>query len=234
VTKKKHVGTYNNVYQQLKEEILHLELPPGTAIGEIETAARFETSRTPVRDAFKILEVEGLLEIKPHIGTFVSLIDLHTVSDILYTRATLEQAVFRDLATSLNKSQEYRIHLILEKQRTLLESDLSIEELSRAFIVSDNEFHYSLYELAGRKNVILFYRAINSQYERFRTFINMGGRDEMMTLYQEHEQVWNHIVNKELEKLEQCLEHHLYNGFNSSMKNIKEYPEYFVTPDATL
>ena len=65
--KRKHSGTYNNVYQQLKDEILHLELPPGTAIGEIETASRFETSRTPVRDAFKLLELEGLLEIKPHI-----------------------------------------------------------------------------------------------------------------------------------------------------------------------
>ena len=92
---KNHAGTYQQVYRKLREEILHLELPPGTSIGEIETAARFQTSRTPVRDAFKILEIEGLLEIKPHIGTFVSLIDLRTVSDILYMRCTLEQSIFR-------------------------------------------------------------------------------------------------------------------------------------------
>ena len=44
---KTHTGTYQQVYRQLKDEILHLELPPGTSIGEIETAARFQTSRTP-------------------------------------------------------------------------------------------------------------------------------------------------------------------------------------------
>ena len=196
--KNNHAGTYQQVYRKLREEILHLELPPGTSIGEIETAARFQTSRTPVRDAFKILELEGLLEIKSHIGTFVSLIDLRTVSDILYMRCTLEQSIFRELAQTLNKSQEYKICLLLQKQKELLESDKPLEEMARIFIVYDNEFHYSLYELAGRKNISLFYAAVNSQYERFRTFINLAGKDELQRLYNEHEEIWNCIVNKDL------------------------------------
>lgn len=228
---KKHTGTYLQVYQSLKDQILHLELPPGTAIGEIETAARFQTSRTPVRDAFKLLELEGLLEIKPHIGTFVSLIDLHAVSDILYTRATMEQAILRDLANTMDKSKEYRIHLLLQKQKELLESDLPIEELGRAFIVSDNEFHYALYEMAGRKNVIRFYYNFNSQYERFRTFINMGGREELETLYKDHNRIWTLILKKDLDELGACITHHLYDGFNASMKVVSDYPDYFVTPE---
>lgn len=227
--KKKHTGTYQQVYHQLRDEILHLELPPGTSIGEIETAARFQTSRTPVRDAFKILEIEGLLEIKPHIGTFVSHINLHTVSDILYMRCTLEQAIFKELSQTLNKSQEYKICLLLQKQQELLDSDMPLEEMARAFIVHDNEFHYSLYDLAGRKNISLFYSAVNSQYERFRTFINLGGKDELQRLCNEHEQLWNCIVSKDLEKLDDCISHHLYDGFNSSMKVIREYPDYFTT-----
>lgn len=229
--KKNHAGTYQQVYRELRDEILHLELPPGTSIGEIETAARFRTSRTPVRDAFKILEVEGLLEIKPHIGTFVSLIDLHTVSDILYMRCTLEQSIFRELSNTLNKSQEYKICLLLQKQKELLESDIALEEMARTFIVYDNEFHYSLYELAGRKNICLFYAAVNSQYERFRTFINLAGKNELQRLYKEHEQIWDCIVNKNLEALDDCISHHLYDGFNSSMKVIRDYPEYFTTSE---
>jgi len=229
--KSKHTGTYQQVYRQLREEILHLALPPGTSIGEIETAARFQTSRTPVRDAFKILEIEGLLEIKPHIGTFVSHIDLRTVSDILYMRCTMEQAIFRELSQMLNKSQEYKICLLLQKQKELLESDLPLEEMARTFIVYDNEFHYTLYELAGRKNISLFYSAVNAQYERFRTFINLGGKDELYRLYNEHEQIWNCIVNKEPEKLNDYISHHLYDGFNSSMKVIRDYPDYFTTTE---
>lgn len=229
--KKKHAGTYQQVYLKLREEILHLELPPGSSIGETETAVRFQTSRTPVRDAFKILELEGLLEIRPHIGTFVSLIDLHTVSDILYMRCTMEQAVYRELSQTLNKSQEYKICLLLQKQKELLESDIPFEEMARAFIVCDNDFHYSLYEMAGRKNIATFFGAVNSQYERFRTFINLVGKDELFRLYNEHEQLWNCIVQKDLKQLDDCISHHLYDGFNSSMKVIRDYPDYFTTSE---
>ena len=79
----KHTATSDGVYEQLKEQILHLELAPGTAISEIDTASKYHISRTPVRDVFKALEAEGLLEVKPHIGTFVSQIDLDMISDIL-------------------------------------------------------------------------------------------------------------------------------------------------------
>ena len=64
MSNEKRAGTYQQVYHQLKQEILHLELPPGSSISETETAIRFQTSRTPVRDAFKILEIEGLILLK--------------------------------------------------------------------------------------------------------------------------------------------------------------------------
>ena len=178
----RHTGTSVAVYKDLKEQILHLELPPGSAISEIDTAAAFHVSRTPVRDAFKMLEREGLLEVRPHIGTFVSLIDLNMISDILYLRETLEQAVLRDLTAGYDKSQEFRIRLLLQRQCGLLEQDLPAEELGRAFIINDNEFHTTLYELAGKRTVMDFLTGVSSQYERFRTFLNLGDRDNLLRL----------------------------------------------------
>ena len=224
---KKHTGTSEAVYQKLKEQILHLELPPGSAISEIDTAAKYEISRTPVRDAFKQLESEGLLEIRPHIGTFVSLIDLHMISDILYMREKLEQAVFHDLTSSHDKSQEFRIRLILQKQRELLDSDMDEEELGRAFLISDNEFHNTLYELAGKQNVMSFLKSINSQYERFRTFLNLGDRDNLQKLYSDHNDIWQYISGKDFDALSNCISHHIYDGFNASTEIIYQHPEYF-------
>lgn len=224
---RKHTGTSEAVYRKLKEQILHLELPPGLTISEIETAAKYQISRTPVRDAFKMLEAEGLLEIRPHIGTFVSLIDLDMISDILYMRETLEQAVFRDLTSSYDKSQEFRIRLILQHQKELLDSDLPAEDLSRAFIISDNDFHATLYDLAGKKNVMEFLKTIDSQYERFRTFLNFEGREELTRLYKEHENIWNCISKKDYKNLELAVSHHIYDGFNASTETIYKYPEYF-------
>lgn len=224
----KHTATSDGVYAQIKEQILHLELPPGAAISEIETADKYNISRTPVRDAFKRLEREGLLEIRPHIGTFISLIDLNAVSDVLYIREVLEFSVLSDLSRMYDKSQDLRIRLILQSQKELLDSDMPIEELSRAFINSDNEFHTALFDAAGKKNIIKFLYEYNSQYERFRTFINFNGKDDLQKLYEAHIKIWDCITTHDLEGLKDCINHHLYDGFSSSSDVISKCPEYFT------
>lgn len=224
----KHTATSDGVYEQLKEQILHLELPPGAAISEIETAEKYNISRTPVRDAFKRLEREGLLEIRPHIGTFISLIDLNAVSDILYIREVLEFSVLSDLAQIYDKSQDLRIQLILQQQKELLESNLPVEELSRAFIGSDNDFHTTLFDAAGKKNIIKFLYSYNSQYERFRTFINFNGKEDLQKLYDCHVQIWKCITTKDLVRLKDCINHHLYDGISASGDILHKAPDYFT------
>ncbi len=224
----KHTATSDGVYEHLKEQILHLELPPGAAISEIETAEKYNISRTPVRDAFKRLEREGLLEIRPHIGTFISLIDLHAVSDVLYIREVLEFSVLSDLAQIYDNSIDLHIRLILQNQKDLLASDMPIEELSRAFITSDNEFHTALFDAAGKKNIIKFLYAYNSQYERFRTFINFTGKEDLQKLYESHLRILECISSKDFASLKELIRHHLYDGFSTSSDIISKYPEYFT------
>lgn len=226
---KRHSGPSETAYRHLKEQILHLELPPGTAISEIETAAQYDISRTPIRDVFKTLEAEGLLEIQPHIGTFVSLIDLEMISDILYTREALEQAVLKDLSKTYSKSNEKRIHSVLKRQEELLISNLSPEELGRAFILADNEFHSTLFDIAGKKNIADFFFSVSSQYERFRTFINRGGREYLRTLYEDHMEIFRCIREQRFEELTDRVSHHIYDGFHASASVVAEHPEYFKT-----
>lgn len=220
-------ATSEGVYRQLKEQILHLELPPGSAISETDTASRYNVSRTPVRDAFKALEMEGLLEIQPHVGTFVSLINLDQISDILYMREVLERSVLKDLATHFTQAQLLRFKIILENQKNLLSSDLDEITLSREFIKSDNEFHSALFELAGKKNVWIFLSLINQQYERFRTFINRSGKENLTALYEEHTAILNAVCDKDFDKLDQIVTSHIYGGFNRSSELICNYPSYF-------
>ena len=224
---KKKAAASQAAYQSIREQILYLEIAPGASISEIDTANKYNISRTPVRDVFKALEAEGLLEIKPHIGTFVSLIDLDMISDILYIREVMEQAIFKDLAATYDKSQEYRIQLVLQEQREILESNMSKEEMSRAFIIADNRFHHTLYELAGKKHVSTFFSAINSQYERFRTFINMSGKNDLQRLYEDHLEIAECIATNDLTRLQNRISHHIYDGFNASALEVRKHPEYF-------
>ncbi len=220
-------ATSEAVYRQLKEQILHLDLPPGCAISETDTASQYNVSRTPVRDAFKALEMEGLLEIHPHVGTFVSLIDLNQISDILYMREVLEQAVLRDLSMHFTNAQILKFKLILENQRILLASDTDNITLGREFIKSDNEFHSALFELAGKKNVWFFLSLINQQYERFRTFINRSGKESLYSLYEEHSAILDAISSRDLDRLNKTITEHIYGGFSRSSELICNYPSYF-------
>lgn len=225
-TKKRH-DTSDNVYLKLREQILHLELPPGAAVSEIETAAIYNVSRTPVRDAFKMLEREGLLEIRPHIGTFVTQIDLHMISDILYMRETLEQAVFKELAQNFDTKKTDRLNACLQKQQELIASDMPADELSRAFITEDNTFHYELYKLAGRENAFMLFSTFIAQYERFRTFLNMEGKDSLQKLYNEHAEIFRCIAEQDYDTLKKLISNHIYKGFNTSPGVICKHPEYF-------
>lgn len=79
--------------------------------------------------------------------------------------------------------------------------DLPAEELGRAFIINDNEFHTTLYELAGKRTVMDFLTGVSSQYERFRTFLNLGDRDNLLRLYNDHIKIWSCISSRDYEGL---------------------------------
>ena len=83
------------VYTTLKQLILSLKLPPGTAISEKEISLEFNVSRTPVRESFVRLAQEGLLEVYPQRGTYVSLIQVDLVEEARFMREQLERAVIR-------------------------------------------------------------------------------------------------------------------------------------------
>lgn len=222
-------STSESIYKSLKDDILHLILPPGSAISEIETASKFNVSRTPVRDVFKSLEKEGLLEVRPQRGTFISLIDMDKISNIFYMREVLEDSILKDLCLSNAPANLLKCRLILEEQKKLLttDTDLSEAELGKLFIESDNDFHRSLFNLSGKDGIWEYLCGINQQYERFRTLSNLEKRETMMKLYNDHITILDLIDQKDIEKLSAAIKEHIYWGFNRSSEVICKYPDYF-------
>jgi DNA-binding GntR family transcriptional regulator len=80
----------DSVYELLRKEILNLSLKPGEKLSEIQTAARLEVSRGPVRKAFAKLEKEQLVEIEPNIGTIVAPVSIKRALDFMEIRILLE------------------------------------------------------------------------------------------------------------------------------------------------
>ena len=221
------------VYQSLKEDILRLILPPGSAISEIETATRYNVSRTPVRDAFKALESEGLLEVQPHIGTFVSRIDLNKVSDMIFMRESLEQTVLKLLASSCTQSQILKIRLLLKEQENMIKQNKAVSKedhafLGNQFLKMDNEFHYTLFKLAGKSSVWNFMTLYSAHYDRFRTLINWSENEMLPTLYKQHCDIVELIAAKDVERLDSLISVHLNSGFASNAEILLKNADYFT------
>src|SRR5471030_2430341 len=82
-------STSRRIYNLLRQEIINLNLAPGLNISEKDISEKFKVSRTPVREAFVRLSKEGLLNIYPQKGSFVSLIDLSSVEEARFMREHL-------------------------------------------------------------------------------------------------------------------------------------------------
>ncbi len=226
-------GTSDVVYKSLKNDILHLNLLPGSAISEIETAGKYKVSRTPVRDAFKALESEGLLEVIPHVGTFVSYIDIQEISDILFMREVVEQAVLRILSATYTQAQILKIRMALNEQQKLLEQLESMDETaqrhaSTKFLILDNQFHELLFSLAGKGKIWDMLVHSNPQYERFRALLNVGSPNTMGGLYDAHCQLAETIIQKDFDKLQQLVSSHIYGGFSDNADIVLKNSDYFV------
>lgn len=90
----KNRGDY--IFDMLKQEILSLELKPGQAISENEICSRFDVSRTPVREALRRLQEQGFVNTIPYSGTYVTLLNLDDIRQMIYMRVAVELMVMRD------------------------------------------------------------------------------------------------------------------------------------------
>jgi len=88
----------DQIYARLREAIVTLEWLPGQMLYENELSERLGVSRTPVREAIRLLASERLVDVLPQRGTRVTLISLRTVKEVQFIREQLESGAFREAA----------------------------------------------------------------------------------------------------------------------------------------
>lgn len=105
----------DRAYQQIEELIVTLELPPGSVLSEQMMSQRFDISRTPIREALKRLEQEGLVTVLPRRGVLVSEINLRKQLQLLEVRREIERLLAR-LAAKNAKEEERQEFLEIGKK----------------------------------------------------------------------------------------------------------------------
>jgi DNA-binding GntR family transcriptional regulator len=135
---------YQQVAEQLRQQIFARVLEPGAWIDELQHAAQFGISRTPLREALKVLAVEGLVAMKPRRGAFVAEVSRQDVQQVYEMLALLESdaaAQAAHCATPAQLAELEALHQRLEKQVRQRE----------AFFATNEQFHLKLLEVAGNR-----------------------------------------------------------------------------------
>src|SRR5262249_34386268 len=164
-------------------ELLSLQRRPGEAISEAEIAVAFGVSRTPVREAILKLSDDGLVEIFPQSGIFVSRIPLGALPEAIIIRKALEETTARLAAERATSSQLLTLHSILERQR---EADAATDR--EAFHQADEAFHATIAEIARYPGIWTLIQQVKIHVDRYRrlTLPQVGRMKEVIA---EHEPI---------------------------------------------
>ena len=128
------------VYEQLRAELINCKLAPGTEMREAELAARFEMSKSPVRDALMRLAREGLVITLPRQGYRVAPISLNDVLDMFHLRAALERACMERIVLRASDEELKALDRFRKFDAAKWKGD---------FIAFNREFHRRIAELGG-------------------------------------------------------------------------------------
>ena len=204
----------------MKENILSLELEPGTAISENELSAELKISRTPVREAIIELSKAYLIEIYPQRGSFVSLIDPKMVEEARFLRRVMDVAVIREACDVAGEEGIAK----LEENVSLQEFYLSREMTDKIFDL-DNKFHRDIYRVAQKDIIYEIHSTMMIHFDRVRNLSVETVKD--LKVVNDHRAMLEAIKAKDKDTASALVEKHL-NRYRIDEEQIHSgRPEYF-------
>ena len=191
------------VTARLRREIVEGEFDLGQALSESKIAARYGVSRTPVREAFACLGLEGLVRTEPQQGTFVFTIDRPQFAQISEARSILETAALR-LAV-----ERARGDLVRQWQRFVDGMTTALEDKdAKSYSRIDGEFHQTLFRLAANPFLTAAGQAFAAKMAAVRN--RLGAHPEHMAKsYDQHLELLALIERSDLEAALDLLERHI-------------------------
>lgn len=214
-------ATAPQVYDWLRAAILRCELPPGARLSETEIGNRIGVSRQPVREAFIRLAAEGLAEVRPQRGTYVSRISTSAVLSARLIREAVESDLVRMLAPVADDTLLRSLDAEIDLQRTAVaRHDVP------TFVSLDDRFHRQLAVAAGHEAVWLVLDGLKSQMNRLR---HITARTfDMNKLIGQHEAILDGLRAHDPSQAEEAMRLHLRELLNDLPEIERSRPEIFL------
>ena len=215
-----------DLYSKLKSDILTLKLKPGQMISENEIAKEYNVSRTPVKTAFLRLKGEKYIEIVPQIGSFVTLLDMKYIKDVIYMRAVLEM----DMLTGIiDEGQTQSVVAVLDENLRRQKEVINSGNVTPSeFYEVDSAFHYEFFKAMNREKMMDIIQDCQVYYTRFRILDTMT-TERYHELYKEHEDILSALRSEDKVNLKNYVFFHLHRNIERLTPVIEgKYKDYFI------
>jgi len=215
-------STTDLVFDRLYNEIVNLDILPGSKMSEAEVSKRFGVSRQPVRDAFKRLGGLELLEIRPQRATSVRLFSIKEIENTRFLRLAVELELVELACVNWTPEFARKFRVNLDAQDEALE-DGDAETLHRL----DYEFHKLFCEVAGRPMAFETIEGCKRKVDRL-CLLSLAHIEGGTAVIQDHKAIFEAVDSGDIAASRACTRHHL-NRLNDTIAEIYEtHADFFV------
>lgn len=191
------------VFEHLRNAILNGDLEPGQRLMELHLAEQLGVSRTPIREAIRKLELEGLVSMIPRKGAYVGEVSIKDILDVLEVRMSLEGLAASLSAQRMDKEQ-------LEQLGNVIEEFEEYKDCKDKDVMAklDRRFHDLIINGSNNNKLIQLIQGIHEQFQRFRV-IYFNEYTHYEELNQHHKEIYNAIVERDSSKAQISSENHI-------------------------
>lgn len=209
----------DRIYELLRRRIVDLSLPPESALVEQEVASVLEVSKTPVREAIIRLSREGLVQVIPKSGSYVTAVSLDRYLQACFVRTQLEVGCVKRLATQgVSLADQVKLKALLTEQEAAIgHSDDAL------FFELDEALHKRFFELAGLSDVWEIMNFSKAELDRVRHIKRLFGIRQRHLVVEEHAAVVNAVIDRDPDRAERAMMENI-GAVEDEMISISENP----------
>lgn len=178
---KKKKSIREQVYDYLKDEIVNGKIKEGSRIVEEEFAEKLNISRTPLREAIRMLELEGLIEAREKGGVTVPKTTKKDVEEVVKIRIALETVIFEELFERVTKKDIERLEENVAKAAAIVNDEEKSLEVFKYF----SEFNKILYSISDLPRVVTLINNLNLYLKKFRK-ISIENSNRRLSAHKDH------------------------------------------------
>lgn len=204
------------VFQTLRSAIIRGDFEPGERLMEVKLANKLGVSRTPVREAIRMLELEGLVVMVPRRGAEVARITLKDLKDSLEVRLAIEELAVTLACDRITDEQKMQLIQANNAFHTAI-----INKKVPDIVAQDVNFHDVIFQITGNQRLISVAQSLREQVYRYRVeYVKDFTYHDV--LVKEHDEITKAVVERNKEAAIEIMRKHIYNQELIVIQNLQE------------